>query len=328
MAESSENKEDLYYGDKVAFSDAQKRMFQGFSEDLYGNNWFVLTTNDGTNGMGNKPSRSICGILTEIPELTFKTEVIEGPQKVVTDLAKKLLLDRDSVPGAVGAALGANINPQLGGGYTKQMIGSKSFQDDGFDLEFIAWKSPKEIFDPDFAPSSQKEIISYLTDFATVQTSDALTGMLSESVGQVMAGLGSVVPIAMETINEAGKMIHGGNGSEKAIQTSGFLDKAESFVDTVATVADELLVRNWSDKQRISNGRKKFNESLHRLDILRAGVLDTYFVVAITNWSCELLQDSLGEKMKVSIKCKLDQRITQSRLHLHNVKEIEGDAKS
>jgi hypothetical protein len=101
-----------------------------------------------------------------------------------------------------------------------------------------------------------------------------------------------------------------------------------NFVDALAGAADTLLVRNWSDKQRITMGRTKFNESLHRLDILRAGILDTYFIVSIQDWSCELQQDSLGEKMKVSIKCTLDQRIPQSRLHLHNVKEIEGDKTS
>lgn len=333
MAEEKENKEeekkeDLYYADKVSFSDSQKRMFQGFSEDLYGNNWFVLTTNDGTDGRGTQSSKSICGILDTIPELTFSTDVIEGPQKVVTDLAKKLLLDRDSVPGAIGAALGANINPQLGGGYTKQILESKDFQKGGFDLEFTAWRAPKEIFDPDFAPSSQQEVLSYLSDNAVVETSDAVTGLLDKGVGQMMAGLGSIVPVALETASEAGKLILGGNDSDLASQTSGFVDKMGNFVDAIAGAADTLLVRNWSDKQRITMGRTKFNESLHRLDILRAGILDTYFIVAIQDWSCELQQDSLGEKMKVSIKCTLDQRIPQSRLHLHNVKEIEGDKTS
>ena len=327
MAEE-QKEEDLYFSDKISFSNSQKRMFQGFSEDLYGNNWFVLTTNDGTDGRGNQNSRSICGILESVPELTFKTEIVEGPQKVVTDLAKSLLLNRDTVPGAIGAALGANINPQLGGGYTKTMAIGKSFQEEGFELKFTAWKAPKELFDPDYAPSSQQEVVSYLTDYATVETGDSVSGMLSKGVGQMMAGLGSVVPVARETIDEAGKMIHGGTSKEDKVNTSGFLNSVETFVDTISTVADELLVRNWSDKQRITMGRTKFNESLHRLDILRAGIIDTYFVVAIDSWSCELDQSSLGEKMAVTIQCKLDQRINQSRLHLHNVEEIQGDSKS
>ena len=38
----------------VKFSQTQKNMYNGFSEDLYGNNWFILTTNDiGKGGFGN-----------------------------------------------------------------------------------------------------------------------------------------------------------------------------------------------------------------------------------------------------------------------------------
>ena len=322
-----EKKEEEVPQIELSFDANQRNMLQGFSEDLYGNNWFVLTSNDGE-GLTRTESKSICGILTEVPTLSFSTTVANGPQAVVTDLIQGLLLNREGIAGAAGAAVGANISPQLGGGYTKTMVAGKGFQEDGFDLEFIAWKNPKEIFDPMCAPSNQQEVLEYLADFATVETNNSVSGLLDQAVDQAMAGLGSVVPILMEAADGATKAVHGGSTNDKEADTdTGFLDKIEEFATKATSFADTMLVRRWSDKQRITFGRTKFNESLHRLDILRAGILDTYLIVAIESWSCELMQDSLGQKMKVSIKCKPDQRMERKRLHLFNVEEIEGEDK-
>jgi hypothetical protein len=98
----------------------------------------------------------------------------------------------------------------------------------------------------------------------------------------------------------------------------------KNFGNGIVDFADQLLVRRWSDKQRITYGKEKFNQSLHRLDILRAGVLDTYLIVAIKDWSWQLDQNALGEKMKVTINCSIDQRMNQNRLRLYSERPMFG----
>ena len=117
---------------EVAFTASQNAMFNGFSENLYGNNWFVLTTNDGGE------STSICGILDKIPTLSFRTETADGPQKSLTDLLQNTFTGRGSIANALGGAVGANLNVQLSGNYTKKVYTAKDFQSEGFDLTFDA----------------------------------------------------------------------------------------------------------------------------------------------------------------------------------------------
>ena len=299
---------------EIAFTASQNAMFNGFSENLYGNNWFVLTTNDGGK------STSICGILDKIPTLSFRTETAEGPQKSLTDLLQNTFTGRGSIANALGGAVGANLNVQLSGNYTKKVYTAKDFQSDGFELTFDAWKRPLELFDPSCPPSSQKAVIDYLTKYATVETVDKFTNLIDRSVDQAMTGLGSIVPIGKKALEDGGRIMFG--GSEKEKEESSFLDTIEDFANAVTTVADEVLVRGWNDKQRMTYGRTKFNEPLHRLDVLRAGVLDTYFIVGVENWSYELDQNTLGEKMNFTIKCKIDQRMNSSRLHLYSDRKI------
>ena len=300
---------------EIKYSDSQKRMFNGFSTNLYGNNWFVLSTNE-----GGKTS-AICGILEELPELEFSTTVADGPQETLT---KKItdtfgVTDRSSLASTIGSAIGANLNKQLGGNYTKRVYTSKEFQSNGFELRFTAWKRPDELFDSICLPSSQKEVVNYLSKFATVHTMTSFVDLIDGNVEQAIAGLGSVAPIITQAKDEAGKIMFG-SGSNKDIgpEAGGLIDTIGTFLDATATFADEVLVRGWNDRQRITNGAEKFNESLHRLDVLRNGVLDSYLIVAVENWNYQLDQKTLGEKMEFSIKCKIDQRMNSGRLKLYN----------
>lgn len=299
----------------IEFTRDQQKLFNGFSENLYGNNWFVLSTVDEK----TKKPKMICGILEDIPKLSFSTKVVDGPQKTITDILKNTfsVTGRDSLTNAVGNALGANLNKQLAGNYTKKIYESKSFQEDGFDLEFTAWKRPREIFDGDCLPSSQKEIISYLGMYGTVETANSFVELLDHNVEQAMTGIGSLYPIGKEAI-ENGKAVFNGKSDETQSSVDKLVEGISDFGEAIAKTADTLLIRGWSDNQRMTYGKTKFNEALHRLDIMRAGVLNTYFIVAIEKWKYELDQDSLGEKMKVSINCKLDQRIPSKRLVLYS----------
>lgn len=305
---------------EIKFSDSQKRMFTGFSTNLYGNNWFVLSTNE-----GGKTS-AICGILEEIPDLEFSTRVVDGPQTTLTSIITNTfgITGRESLAASVGAAMGANLNKQLGGNYTKRVYESKEFQGSGFDLKFTAWKNPRALFDDVCLPSDQKSVVSYLSKFATVHTTGSLQGLLEGNVDQAIAGIGSMAPVIREAKDEAGKMMFGNSRESEKVEEAGLLDKLSVFADAVAEAADTILVRGWNDRQRITNGAEKFNESLHRLDVLRNGVIDTYFIVAVENWSYTVDQDSLGEKMEVSIKCKIDQRMNSGRLKLYNENKDNG----
>lgn len=298
----------------IEFTKEQKKMFNGFSENLYGNNWFVLSTVD----EGSKRPHMICGVLEEIPKLSFETELVAGPQKAVIDVLKNTfsITGRDSLINSVGNALGANLNKQLAGNYTKRVYQDKSFQKDGFDLKFSVWKHPEEIFDGVCLPSNQKEIISYLANYATVETAASLVDVIDHTVDQAMTGIGSLYPVAKEAI-ENGRQVIMGEGDDEH-RADGLLESLSTFGETIAKTADTLLIRGWSDNQRMTYGKTKFNESLHRLDILRAGVLDTYFIVAVNSWSYELDQDTLGEKMTVNLKLKLDQRIPADRLLIYS----------
>jgi hypothetical protein len=299
-------------------------LYRGFSENLYGNNWFILSTNEGLaagrkNDDNLKPKyTSICGILDDIPTLDFSTSISEGPQQTATDfLVKTFSIGSDGnggVLGAVGAATGANLSKQLAGGYTAQMARSEELSGE-FKLSFKVWKRPGDLFDPTCPPSNQSEVIKYLTDYATVDATDTFLNMASSNVDRAIAGIGRVLPIAKSAVEEAGKVIF---GDDKSSKDMGFLDTIETAVDAVAAAGDQLLARGWSDRQRIALGKLKFNESLHRLDILRAGILDSYFIVAITDWSYKLDQDSMGEKMEVQITCKVDQRMRSNRLKLYS----------
>lgn len=295
---------------RPTYSEEQKRIFKGFSEELYGNNWFVLSTNDG-NSM-----HTMCGILDQIPKLNFSTTVSSGPQQVVTDLISNTLTGRGSLAQSVGSALGANLNVQISGNYTKRVSTEKSFQDGGFSLTFTCWKRPQDLFDPSCIPSSQRAVIDYLGKYATVDTVDQFTSMLDKTVDQAMSAVGSVIPIATEAASRAGKILFG-DDQDKSRESSDLIDTISKFGEAVSAGADTVLVRGWNDKQRITIGRKKMNEPLHRLDILRAGVLNTYLIVAVKSWSYELDQSSLGEKMKVTLNCSIDQRMNGTRLRTY-----------
>lgn len=301
----------------VKFSQTQKNMYNGFSEDLYGNNWFILTTNDiGKGGFGNGRSSSICGVLNSIPKLTFKTDIVDGAQKSITDLVTGLInTKRGSAIGAVGSALGINLNQQLAGNFTRRVYSGKSFLEDGITLEFDCWKDPAAIFDDICLPSDQSSVVSYLTKFATVETANGLYEVLDRKIEQTIAGAASIVPVGKKALSDAGKVLL---GYDNQAGEDDLFDKIGNFAKSITTAADTLLVRGWNDKQRISIGREKFNECLHRLDIMRAGVLDTYLIVAVDKWNYELDQDSLGEKMKVQISLKLDQRMNRDRLSLYS----------
>lgn len=304
-------------------SDKEKDPYKGFSENLYGNNWFVLSTNEGlSNFHGDSESpnpkyTSICGVLDEVPKLSFSTEISDGPQKTATEfLVKTFSISNDgggSILGAVGAATGANLSKQVAGGYTAKMTANKEMKGE-FDLSFTAWKRPTDIFDPQCTPSDQGEVINYLTQYATVDATGTMVSMLDQNIDQAMAGLASVVPIAKQAVEDAGKVMFGKDDG----QSMGFLGTIDKACNALAAGGDQLLARGWSDRQRISLGKLKFNESLHRLDILRAGVLDSYLIVAITNWSYKLEQDAMGEKMTVKITCKVDQRMSYNRLVLYS----------
>jgi len=314
MAEETKKTDNF---DEVNLSKTQLSMYKGFSEDLYGNNWFVLTTNEGG------ASTSICGVLDSVPELSFSTKLSDGPQKTLTDVAQKFLTERDTPIAAVGAAVGANFNVQLAGDFTKKIATGMSFQERGFDLSFDVWKRPEEIFDRSCLPSSMKDVISYLTKYATVKTEADLSALSSTVVNQALAGIGSLIPIAKDVIFSGAESLYGkdwksGSADFSQVTSGGFFEAAEKFIDVVATEADQTFVRGWSDKQRITIGRDKFNESLHRLDVLRAGVLDSYVIVGIESWDYKIDQSSLGECMKVNLKCKLDQRMTRDRLRLYS----------
>lgn len=299
-------------------------LYRGFSENLYGNNWFILSTNEGSAaGRANDDNlnpkyTSICGILDDIPTLDFSTSISEGPQQTATNfLVKTFSIGSDGnggVLGAVGAATGANLNKQLAGGYTAQMARSEEMSGE-FKLSFKVWKRPTDLFDNTCPPSNQSEVIKYLTDYATVDATNTFLNMVNSNVDQAIAGIGSVLPIAKNAVEQAGKVLFGDDKSGKDL---GFLETIETAVDAVVAGGDQLLARGWSDRQRIALGKLKFNESLHRLDILRAGILDSYLIVAITDWSYKLDQDSMGEKMEVQITCKVDQRMRSERLKLYS----------
>lgn len=314
--------------EEVKFSQTQKNMFDGFHEDLYGNNWFVLTTNDlGEEGLGDKKngrSSSICGVLEKIPSLGFKTTLESGPVGTVQKLYSQYL-GRGGWVGAIGSATGSNLNKQLGGNYSIRYPISRSFQEEGITLEFECWKNPAEIYDPVCLPSDMKSVISYLTRFATVQTSEQLDVLVEGAAQEVLSGalgipiligqaaLSAVTGDSKKEVDENGNPIKKGAG-----------DYVKSAVETVAKFTDDLVVRKWNDKQRITRGREKFNECLHRLDIMRAGVLDTYLIVAIKNWSYQFDQNALGLMMKVTINCMIDQRMNKNRLKLYSERPMFG----
>lgn len=317
--------EENIYKPKLSNEERARHYFEGFSENLYGNNWFVLSTNesllagheDTENAELNPKYTTICGILDEVPEIEFKTDIADGPQKTATDFLINIFSisnDGGSLIGAVGSALGANLSKQLAGGYTAKMTSNKEMGGD-FELTFTAWKRPTELFDTHCYPSNQKDVINYLTQYATVDATDTFNSLIKENVNQAITGLASVLPIAKTAVSEAGKVMFGNDDDSENI---GFLDTIDKATDAIAVMGDEVLARGWSDRQRLTIGKQKFNESLHRLDILRAGVLDTYLIVAITDWSYKLDQDSMGEKMTVKISCKVDQRMSSSRLRLYS----------
>ena len=310
-------------------------MFNGFSENFYGNNWFVLSTNEGGN------LSAICGVLDEIPNLEFKTTLTNGP---VTKLIDKLKVftGRGGVAGTVSSATGANINVQIAGNYSVRLPMSKEFQPNGFKLNFTAWRDPRQVFDPVCLPSDMKTVVSYLKNYATVMTTDKVDELVKRFSEQAEAGILSLTPILGKAVDSAkttildgikknvpGSNLFLGTGEEN---TSG---GSESSVDSVfktfneignglADFADNLLVRRWNDKQRITYGKEKFNESLHRLDIMRSGVLDTYLIVGIKNWNYQLDQSALGERMKVTLECAIDQRMSQDRLRLYSDRAMFG----
>ena len=304
---------------EIDYSDKQKSMFNGFSESLYGNNWFILTTNEAGIGNTTGKSSSICGILDNIPSLEFNTDVIDGPQELFLSKVQDFITGKKSVPGSIGTALGANLNLQLAGNFSKRIADNKSFQKNGISLKFTAWKRPSELFDRECLPSSQSEVINYLSKYATVYTYPNLNDVLDQAVEQGLSAAGTVIPLANQIVNSTGKMLLGGN--EKSNETSNLINGLSKFSDALGETVDNAIVRSWSDKQRITHGQEKFNESLHRLDILRAGVLDSYLIVGVKNWSYTLEQESLGEKMSIVIDCEIDQRMNRSRLHLYNERD-------
>ena len=326
---------------KINFGKDIKRMFKGFSENLYGNNWFVLSTNE-----GGKAS-AICGVLNEVPKLNFKTTLKAGPVTALMDMMRDYT-GRGGIAGAIGSATGTNMNIQLAGNYSVRYPISKGFQPDGFKLEFTAWREPSMIFDPVCCPSNCASIISYLKNYATVATSSNMSQLINGMIQSADAGLSTIGPIMDSALDSVKAKIQDGaekaakdairknvpganylmddNSDQTATQDKGFFDTLWDPIkktgEFITDFADQMLVRRWSDKQRITYGKEKFNQSLHRLDILRAGVLDTYLIVAIKDWSWQLDQNALGEKMKVTINCAIDQRMNQNRLRLYSERDM------
>lgn len=326
---------------EINFGEDIKGMFNGFSENFYGNNWFVLSTNEGGKASG------ICGVLNEIPKLNFKTSLEPGPITALMDKVRDYT-GRGGAAGAIGSATGTNMNIQLAGNYSVRFPMDKAFQPDGFRLEFTAWREPSRIFDRVCCPSNTEAIISYLKNYATVVTASNTDQFIKSMLESAETGLSAIGPIIdsasesakakimdgikknvkdaiKENVPGAGYIIKDSEDQTKS-QDKGFFENnweaLKNFGNGVADFADKLLVRRWSDKQRITYGKEKFNESLHRLDILRAGVLDTYLIVAIKDWSWQLDQNALGEKMKVTINCAIDQRMNQNRLRLYSERDM------
>ena len=321
---------------EIHFSNSQKNMFKGFSENLYGNNWFVLSNNEGGN------VSAICGVLDKIPSLSFKTELVNGPATKLIDKMRDLT-GRGGILGSVGAATGSNMNPQISGNFTVRLPMSTAFQSEGFKLEFSCWKNPRDIFDDVCLPSDMISVISYLTNFATVETNGNIQDAIQKLVEQGSAGVLSISPIvgkAVEgvkaTITDAAKKNIPGysflgldnttsaNTSDKQNPDENFFDALSAMGTGLAEFVDKTFVRTWNDKQRITYGKTKFNETLHRLDVMRAGVLDTYLIVGIKSWDYTIDQSTLGQKMKVSIDCMIDQRMSKGRLKLYNEREMFG----
>lgn len=314
---------------EIRFSKVQKNMFDGFSENFYGNNWFVLSNNE------NGSASAICGVLKEVPKLSFSTDLVNGPATKLIDKLKEYT-GRGSIGNTIGSAAGANLNPQVAGNFSMRFPMKCSFQKDGIKLEFTAWKKPTAVFDSVCPPSSMEEVIKYLTRFATVETQESMSGVIEQIVKQGAAGVSSLGPIlgsAVDSVkatiqDQAKKNIPGysflspDSSAKEKKQDSGESDVSafqaiNAMADSFADFVDNTLVRHWSDKQRITHGRTKFNETLHRLDILRAGILDTYLIVAITDWEYQIDQSALGERMTVSINCMIDQRMSRDRLKLY-----------
>ena len=324
---------------KINFGKDIKSMFNGFSENFYGNNWFVLSTNE-----GGKAS-AICGVLNEVPKMKFNTKLEAGPITALMDKMKEYT-GRGGVAGAIGSATGTNVNIQLAGNYSVRYPIMTGFQEEGIKLEFTVWKNPDKIFDPVCCPSGIKPVISYLKNYATVVTSSSTTQLIENLTKSAEVGLGAIGPIVDSAVDHAKQTIMDGakdlmkqnipgakllmdddkKEEAKTIgeQLSDNWDAIKNFGNGIVDFADQLLVRRWSDKQRITYGKEKFNQSLHRLDILRAGVLDTYLIVAIKDWSWQLDQNALGEKMKVTINCVIDQRMNQNRLRLYSERPMFG----
>jgi hypothetical protein len=301
---------------RVNFSNEIDRLFKGFSENLYGNNWFVLSNNE------NGKATAIAGVLENIPTLSFSTTLEPGPAVKAVDLVKKYT-GRGSILATVGAATGANLNPQISGNFTKAIPISKEFQGKGIEVKFKVWKNPRAIFDDVCPPSNIKEVISYLTKFAAVDTKEDANELIDGFIDQVSAGITTLADIPGKAIESGKKMINSRKDGRKDedIRPGEHL---KILGEGIATTIDNTFVRGWNDKQRITHGKTKFNECLHRLDILRAGVLDTYLIVAIENWSYKIDQSSLGEKMEVSITFKIDQRMSQNRLKLYCERPMFG----
>lgn len=328
---------------KIDFGNDIKSMFNGFSENFYGNNWFVLSTNE-----GGKAS-AICGVLSEIPKLNFKTTLKTGPVTALMD-QMRAYTGRGGAAGAIGSATGTNMNLQLAGNYSVRYPMDKGFQPDGFKLEFTAWRDPSRIFEQVCCPSNYASIISYLKNYATVATSSNMSQLIEGMIKSADVGISSIGPVmesafdsvkakiqdgtekfAKDTIRKnvpGAKLLMDEDSDKTETQDKGFFetlwDPMKKTGEFIIDFADEVLVRRWSDKQRITYGKEKFNQSLHRLDILRAGILDTYLIVAIKDWSCQLDQSALGEKMKVTINCSIDQRMNQNRLRLYSERAMFG----
>ena len=301
---------------RVNFSNEIDRLFKGFSENLYGNNWFVLSNNE------NGKATAIAGVLENIPTLNFSTTLEPGPAVKAVDLVKKYT-GRGSILATVGAATGANLNPQISGNFTKAIPISKEFQGKGIEVKFSVWKNPRAIFDDVCPPSNIMEVISYLTKFAAVDTKEDANELIDGFIDQVSAGITTLADIPGKAIESGKKMINSRKEGRKD-EDIGAGEHLKILGEGIATTIDNTFVRGWNDKQRITHGKTKFNECLHRLDILRAGVLDTYLIVAIENWSYKIDQSSLGEKMEVSITFKIDQRMSQNRLKLYCERPMFG----
>ena len=301
---------------RVNFSNEIDRLFKGFSENLYGNNWFVLSNNE------NGKATAIAGVLENIPTLNFSTTLEPGPAVKAVDLVKKYT-GRGSILANIGSATGANLNQQISGNFTKAIPISKEFQGKGIEVKFTVWKNPRAIFDDVCAPSNISEVISYLTNFAAVDTKEDVNDLIESFVDQAAAGITSLANIPAKAIESGKKMIDSQKEGRKD-EDIGFGEHLKIIGEGIATIADNTFVRGWNDKQRITHGKTKFNECLHRLDILRAGILDTYLIVAIEKWSYKIDQTSLGEKMEVSITFKIDQRMSQKRLKLYCERPMFG----